>query len=337
MHTSFCGVGGSNINCTNNRSAPAAGTVPLHLCGEKSTMNFLLIALCLFAGWLLRKTNVLGDDAHTSINAWILFIALPAVALHYIPSIVWNTDVILPLAMPLAVFVGAWIFVQALSRRNSMDAGTRAALILTVGLGNTSFVGFPLTQAYLGNEGLRIALMCDQMTFIMLSTLGTLTALHASSGGTVTATLLVKRIVLFPPFIGFVAAIVLPLFVDISPLDPLFEKLSLTLVPLALFSVGLQVRFSGWKNDTRLLTYGLAYKLFVAPVFILVVALIARLEGIAAQTSVFEASMPPMITAAILASEYRLNPQLATTIVSLGILLSLLTSLFWWYIVKLAL
>lgn len=175
------------------------------------------------------------------------------------------------------------------------------------------------------------------MTFIMLSTLGTLTALHASSGGTVTATLLVKRIVLFPPFIGFVAAIVLPLFVDISPLDPLFEKLSLTLVPLALFSVGLQVRFSGWKNDTRLLTYGLAYKLFVAPVFILVVALIARLEGIAAQTSVFEASMPPMITAAILASEYRLNPQLATTIVSLGILLSLLTSLFWWYIVKLAL
>lgn len=296
-------------------------------------MNFLLIVVCLLAGWLMRRTNVLREDAHIGINGWILYVALPAVALHYIPSIVWNTDVILPLAMPLAVFIGAWIFVRALSRRFSMDAGTRAALILTAGLGNTSFVGFPLTQAYLGNDGLRIAVICDQMTFIVLSTFGTLTALRASNGGLIAPSLLIKRTMLFPPFLGFLAAIVLPLFVDISPFDPLFENLSLTLVPLALFSVGLQVRFSGWKNDTRLLTYGLAYKLLVAPLLILVVALIARLEGIAAQTSVFEASMPPMITAAILASEYRLNPRLANTIVSLGILLSLLTSLLWWIVV----
>ncbi|MHB1050713.1 MAG: AEC family transporter [Bacteroidota bacterium] len=297
-------------------------------------MNFLLIVLCLFAGWSFRHANVLGDDAYKSINAWILYVSLPAVALHYIPSITWNSGVLLPLAMPLIVFAGAWILITIIARRFALDAGTRGALILTAGLGNTSFIGFPLTQAYLGEEGLRIAVMCDQMTFVTLSTFGVVTAMHATHNTNVAPFVLLKRIVLFPPFLGFVAAVVLPQFVDISPLDPLFEKLSVTLVPLALFSVGLQIRFSGWKNDTRLLTYGLAYKLFVAPLLILLVALIAGLEGIAAQTSVFEASMPPMITAAILASEYRLNPQLANTIVSLGILLSLLTSLFWWVVVN---
>jgi predicted permease len=297
-------------------------------------MNFLLIVLCLIAGWSFRRSNVLGDDAYKSINAWILYIALPAVALHYIPSITWNGAVLLPLAMPLIVFAGAWILITIIARRIALDAGTRGALILTAGLGNTSFIGFPLTQAYLGEEGLSIAVMCDQMTFVTLSTIGVVTAMHAAHNTNVAPFVLLKRIVLFPPFLGFVAAVALPQFVDIAPLDPLFEKLSVTLVPLALFSVGLQIRFSGWKNDTRLLTYGLTYKLFVAPLLILLVALIAGLEGIAAQTSVFEASMPPMITAAILASEYRLNPQLANTIVSLGILLSFLTSLFWWIMVN---
>jgi hypothetical protein len=297
-------------------------------------MNFFLIALCLFAGWILRRTRVLGDDAHTSINAWILYVALPAVALHYIPAIRWNAVMLLPLAMPLLVFAGAWLFIALIGRRIPLENGTRAALLLTIGLGNTSFIGFPLTQAYLGNEGLRVAVMCDQITFVTLSTFGVVTAMHAAHNANIAPFVLLKRIVLFPPFIGFIAAIVLPLFVDISLFDPLFENLSLTLVPLALFSVGLQVRFTGWKNDTRLLTLGLAYKLFIAPLLILVVALIVRLEGIVAQTSVFEASMPPMITAAILASEYRLNPQLANTIVSLGILLSLLTSLFWWVVVN---
>lgn len=297
-------------------------------------MNFLLIAICLSSGWLFRRTKLLGDDAHISINAWILYIALPAVALHYVPSIMWNIDVLLPLAMPLVVFAGAWIVVGQVARKYNLDSGTRAALLLTAGLGNTSFIGFPLTQAYFGNEGLRIAVICDQITFITLSTLGALTAMHATHKEGASAVLLLKRIFLFPPFIAFVAALILPHFIDLAPLDPLFEKLSLTLVPLALFSVGLQIRFSELKNDPMLLSLGLAYKLFVAPAIVLVLALLFRLNGVTAQTSVFEAGMPPMITAAILAAEYRLNSKLATMMVSLGIVLSLLTSFVWWVVVN---
>lgn len=295
-------------------------------------MNFLLIFFCLAAGYLLRRTGTLPSDAHISINGWILYIALPAVALHYIPTIAWTTDVILPLAMPLLVFAGSWIIISFLSKRFQWEKETQGALILTAGLGNTSFIGFPLTQAYFGAEGLHVAVLCDQMTFITLSTLGVLLVMHASGREQVGPALLLKRILLFPPFIGFAAAIGLPFVVDLAPVDPLFEKLSVTLIPLALFSVGMQLRFSDWRKDVKVLAVGLGYKLFVAPAIVLAVAAVFSISGMIARVSVLEASMPPMITSAILATEYQLNPPLANRMVCFGIMLSFITTFIWWAI-----
>lgn len=69
-------------------------------------MPFLLIFLCLAAGFFLRRINVIPAETHTSVNAWILYVALPSVALHYIPSIDWSGEVILPFVMPLIVWCG---------------------------------------------------------------------------------------------------------------------------------------------------------------------------------------------------------------------------------------
>lgn len=296
-------------------------------------MNFLLIFLCLTAGYMLRRTNVLPADAHVGINTWILYIALPAVALHYIPSIVWSSEVVLPFIMPLIVWCGAWGVVTLASRSIQIEPQSRAALMITAGLGNTSFIGFPLTQAYFGNEGLRVAVMCDQVTFICLSTIAVVTAMHATHKGKVHAVVLLKKILLFPPFIGFAIALILPRFITLAPFDPLFEKLSLTLVPVALFSVGLQVRFTEWKHNASLLSLGLVYKLLVAPALVFAVALLFQFEGLTAQVSIFEAAMPPMITAAILTSQYGLNPSLSNRMVSVGLVISLATTMGWWWII----
>jgi len=294
-----------------------------------SSMNFLLIAVCLVAGFVLRSCGVLPENAHKGINAWILYIAMPAVALLYIPAIKWSSALILPAAMPLVVWSGAWLFLQAFARRLVLDRGTHAALLLTAGLGNTSFVGFPLTQAYFGEEGLRIAVICDQLTFIALTTLGVMTALNAVHGNGSGRKAMFGNIVRFPPFIAFVVAVVISLFVDVAPLNPLLNRLAGTVVPLALFSVGMQIRFSEWKRELPALSFGLTYKLLIAPALILCAALGFHLRGIIAQTSIFEAAMAPMITSAILAAEYQLNPRLSYLMVSVGIIVSMATTGFW--------
>ncbi|MDL1892458.1 AEC family transporter [Sphingobacteriales bacterium CHB3] len=300
-------------------------------------MNFILIALCLTAGWLLQRSGILPNDAHKGINVWILYIALPAVALLYVPAITWTAELIIPVAMPFIVWSGAWLALKLVTRRFPIEKSTQAALLLTAGLGNTSFLGFPLTQAYFGDEGLRIAVICDQLSFVVLSTLGVITAIHASSGGKADTMKIAGNVLRFPPFLAFVAALLVLRFLDFEPILPLLETLAGTLIPLALFSVGLQIRFSEWKDDVRHLSLGLAYKLMVAPALVLVVALLAQAKGIIAQTSVFEAATAPMITSAILATEYQLNPRLSNLMVSVGVPLSLFTTAFWWFVVKMLL
>jgi malate permease and related proteins len=303
---------------------------------EKGPMNFVLIAFCLIAGLVLRAAGILPKNSHKGINAWLLYIALPSVTLLYVPAIQWSRSLILPIAMPFLVWGGAWITLNLFARRISLDKKTRAALLLTAGLGNTSFIGFPLTQAYFGEEGLHIAIICDQISFIVLLTIGVMTALKASHRANPGRMVMAKNILRFPSFLVFIVAIVLPRFTTLASLNPFLTILAGTLVPLALFSIGLQMRFPEWRHDAIQLSIGLACKLLIAPALVLGAAYGFRVRGIIAQASVFEASMAPMVTAAILASEYRLNPRISNLMVSAGILLSILTTALWFLILKAA-
>jgi len=71
-----------------------------------------------------------------------------------------------------------------------------------------------------------------------------------------------------------------------------------------------------------------------APTVVFCTALAFRIGGVAARASVFEAAMAPMVTSAILASEYGLNPRLSNLMVSVGLLLSLITTGLWFLVLK---
>ena len=140
---------------------------------------------------------------------------------------------------------------------------------------------------------------------------------------------ILRKIILFPPFIAFCLAFLLPNFFSLAPIEPLLTGLALTLVPLALFSVGLQLQLKSWREDVRLLSIALIYKLCLAPLFVLLIALVLGLTDFVGKISIFEAAMAPMVTGVIIATDYNLNPKLANIILSIGIPLSLVTTFFW--------
>ncbi|MDB5283729.1 MAG: transporter, partial [Bacteroidota bacterium] len=275
---------------------------------------------------------LIAKDAYKGINTWIIYLAIPAMALKYLPTVQWSRDLLLPALMPVVVWAGAWILFKLYSLKFKVSPATRAALTLTAGLGNTSFIGFPLIQAYYGMAAIGIAVISDQVTFMLMSTVGVITAMSAAGSGNLKAAVVLKRLFSFPPFLASIAALVLPRFVDISPLNPLFDAIAATLVPLALFSVGLQLNFTGWQNEIKLLAVGLGYKLLIAPAFVFALAYGFKLRGIIPQISVFEAAMAPMITASVIAVEFDLNPQLANLMVGIGILVAFATSAGWWFL-----
>ena len=232
--------------------------------------------------------------------------------------------------MPLVVWVGSWLTFYIYSKFKPIDTATRAALTLTAGLGNTSFLGFPLVLGYFGEHALPIAVICDQSSFIIMSTLGAAFAMHASPSGKVSSSAFIKKLLLFPPFIAFIAAIILPQLIDLRPINPLFDKIAATLVPLALFSVGMQLSFEGWREEISALVMAISYKLIIAPALILLIILTGHFHGLIADISLFEAAMAPMITAGVLAAQYQLNPKLANLVVGMGILCSFITTALWW-------
>jgi len=296
--------------------------------------NFVLIFLCISAGMAISKLKILPADAHKSVNAWVLYVALPALTLRFVPEITWNIRLLLPLLTPFVVWGGAWLFVGIYDRKRRLSRVSRTALLITCGLGNTSFIGFPMIAAFYGESEIRHAIVIDQLTFILFATIGVITILRASTEKSENPgfVFFIKKIFLFPTIIACLIALILPHIINMSVINPLLDKLVATMSPMALFSIGLQLKFGAIKQEWRLVSAGVFYKLILAPCLVFILAIVLRSSGNLAAISVFEAGMPAHITAALMAVQYNLNPRYCSLVVGVGILLSFVTSTVWYLI-----
>jgi len=294
--------------------------------------NFIIIGLCILAGILFRKSKTLPKDAHKGINAWIIYIALPAASFKYLPHIVWTKDLLFPVLAPVCVWLFGWLFVTVYSRSQKLSRATTGGLKLTSSLSNTSFLGFPLIAAYFTEKDQAIAIICDQATFMLLSTIGIVVAIRSSQNQKLSAQLVLKKVLTFPPLIGCILALTVPHFIRISPLEPLFEKLAGTVGPLALFSIGLQLKFGGWFSELKHISVALLYKLILAPVAVLSIAVLLGLSGTIARITIFEMAMPTLVTAGVVADQYNLNPKLSNLVVGVGIVLCFVTTGLLWLV-----
>lgn len=294
--------------------------------------SFILVLVCIALGYCVRRSGTLPQDSYKAINAWVLYAAIPALSLRYISAIEWSLNMALPVLWPLAIWCAAWAYVRKYSQIRRLDKETRVALTLACGLGNTAFLGFPLVTAFFGAEALSIAAICDCATFMIFCTFAVAMVLNsANDGGHVKPLHLFKKMLTFPAFLSAIAALVVPRFTDMSPLYPFLELLADTVSPLSLFSIGLQLQFRGAGESAGHVAVGLFYKLIIAPVLVLGLALITGSGGQVAQVSVLEAGMAPHITASLLAAQFGQNPRLCGLMVGIGILCALATTTFWWY------
>lgn len=292
--------------------------------------NIILLAICLLAGIVLRKTGRFPAATPAALNGFIIHISLPALTILHIHDLAIDSSLLLTAGMAWLLFGSAWLLFGFAGKLFALDRETTGALILVAGLGNTSFVGLPMIEAYFGKEYLGVGIIADQLgSFMVLSTLGILVAALYSSGK-VTPRQMARKILLFPPFQALILALLLrPVaFPDWSVL--ILQKLGSTLTPLALVSVGFQLQFEGMRLALKPLLAGLTYKLLLGPalIYLLYVSIIGA-TGTVIQITIFEAAMAPMITAGIIAIDHNLRPQLVGMLIGIGIPLSFVTLHAW--------
>src|SRR6185295_19268118 len=225
--------------------------------------NLVLLAVCLLAGILLRVSGKVGAEGSKPLNLAVLYVALPALVLEHVHGLKFERSLLLPALMPWLVFsVGAGLFLL-LWRFGILGREATGALCLTAALGNTSFVGLPMIEAYYGKGLLGVGVMADQLgTFLCLNIPGILlaTRLAAREGEKSSAAEIARKALLFPPFLTLLIAIALRPFEYPDWAHALLTRLGDTLTPLALLSVGIQLRFGGLASRRREMGAGIAYK-----------------------------------------------------------------------------
>jgi len=233
--------------------------------------------------------------------------------------------------MPWVLFaLGAALF-WTLGRVLGLSRAQVGALTLVGGFGNTSFVGLPMIESLHGRDGLGLGLLIDQLgSYLALSTLGIAVAAWYAAGPRVCAQAMLARVATFPPFIALVLALLLGPLAWPAAIEQALARIGETLAPLALLSVGMQLRLDALREHGSALALGLGYKLVLCPALVVAVLWAAgAAPDMTSNVSVIEAAMPPMIGAGIVAAQANLAPRLVSMMIGVGIPLGLSTAAAW--------
>ena len=285
------------------------------------TLSFLLI------GMAIRRIPAVPETTGNVLNQFVIFVSLPAMVLLKIPDLTFSTNLLVPVLLPWAMLLLSAGLVLILSRLLNWDRATTGCLMLLVPLGNTSFLGIPMVKAFFGDGAVPYALLYDQLgSFPALVTYGSLVvAVYASGGIRPSAWSIARRVFTFPAFLALLLALALRAIRYPTAVTSLLDALASTLVPLVMIAVGYQLTLRLSRSVVWKLGTGLSIKLVAAPLAALLLCRLGGFQGEAVSVSVFEAGMPPMVVAGMLAISADLAPALTSALVGIGIVVSFVT------------
>lgn len=296
--------------------------------------QIVLIFACLVIGIVLRWTGRLPDTAPKVLGGWVINVALPAAALRSVHELALHPDWWLAAATPWIGAILAAIVIVPLCRAFGWSRQRAGALLLVGGWGNTSFVGLPMIVAFAGSQWLGLGIVIDLFgSYLALSTLGLAIATITSSGH-FDWRVVARRISTFPPFIAILIAFATNHLGRPDWLLQIFNALADTLTPIALAAVGYALRLDRIAGRLTALGVGLGYRLFLAPLAILLMYVALGQAGDpVAKVAMLEMAMPPMLGASIIAMDHDLEPDLVALLIGVGVPLSMLTAWGWWSII----
>ncbi len=291
--------------------------------------NFILILLAILIGYVLKFLKLLPKDAATVLNQFAIYVSLPAMILLMIPKLEFSIDMFIPIIISWAVMIITAFLTLFISKALDFSKEVTGSLMLVSILTNSSFLGIPIINAYLGEEALPYVLVYDQLgTFIALATYGTFIASYYSSKQNLTFKIMVLKVLTFPPFLSLILALFLVGIEFNEVIESVLKSFANTIVPVALVAVGLQLQLKLPGHEIKPFSIALLIKLVIAPIIAVGICYIFSWNELSAKVSILEAGMAPMITAGAIASMAGLSPRLSSAIVGYGILFSFITTYF---------
>ncbi|MFP4208813.1 MAG: AEC family transporter [Wenzhouxiangella sp.] len=294
---------------------------------------YLTILTLIVAGWGLARTRSLPEATPEVLNRVVITLCLPALIVIHVPTLEPSWSLLPLILIPWLLLALTIAVVLPLARLMSLSREATAALLVLIPLGNTSFLGFPLIEALLGEEFIRLAVVYDQFgSFLIVCTHVLFVVGWYADGANPDWRSMARRIATFPPFIALIVALVLGNAWFPEWLMQIAERFADMLLPLVTLAIGMSLRLRLVRRDRWPLIIGLVGKLLVLPGLALLLSLLFGGRSDVAMVAVLESAMPPMITAAALLTSAGLASRLAPALVAWGVLCSAATVPFWFWL-----
>jgi predicted permease len=226
--------------------------------------------------------------------------------------------VVIAFALTFILLIGALTLLLGLVLK--LERSALVAILITTMFANTGNYGLPLVSFAFGEQALSYAGIYFATTTLLFYTLGVFLA----SLGHMTFKEAIAGLFKIPTMYGVLLAILINILnIEIPmPVARAVELAAGGTIPLMLVLLGVQLTRVEFTGNQRALQLSVSLRLLVAPLAALLFAALFGLQGSPLQASVTQASMPSMVSATVLATEYNLDARLVTAVVFISTLLS---------------
>ena len=283
------------------------------------------IIVMILIGTLSKKIGLLKENDVETLNNIVLNIALPCMIFNALytanVSLLPRLSILTVYMLITSLIVG--VLTYLLLNFLGWDRKKIWSLVIVVVLGNTGFLGYPITQGIFGNEGMIRAVFCDISTSIIFVVLSFILILIFDGEIKVA----IRKILTFVPLWSIILGIIFNIFsIPITSVgSTVVTYLAGATIPLIMISLGLSLNFDGLRNHFKEAGLASFIKLIIYPLIALGVLSLLNITGFERTIGFVEAAMSSAMLGLVLAVTYKLDWELTSDCIFTSTVFSLVT------------
>ncbi|NTU70568.1 MAG: AEC family transporter [Coriobacteriia bacterium] len=271
------------------------------------TTTILTFTVIVAVGAVLRWAKVLRREDAKPINAVIIYAGLPAFIFRAVHGAQIGAGLWRVVLVAWTVFAVMAVVSWAITRAFRMPPRTAGAFIIATALGNTGYIGYPVTQALLGAEALPVAIFYDVFgTVVALVFVGLAVAQHFGEHDESRVNPL-RELLTFPAVAALLLALALRPFPIPEAVNSGLGLLASMVAPLIMLSVGLSLRVGEIGRSAVPLAVLSGLRLVVAPALAFGLGMLLLGPGVPLRVTVLEAGMPTMMLTLMVGERFGLD------------------------------
>ncbi len=302
-------------------------------------------------GWLLGR--ILPAKASVILGKFLFWVGVPIGIVAFLRHALISSSLwIAPVSAWAAILLGSslawgwmqyghpWIhqrFGKDLERdRVLWNRKTQASFLLTSMVGNTGYIGFPVSLALVGSDYFAWAIFYDMLgstpgAYGLGVAVASRWSNHQTDGHNWQRSLppLCRNLLINPALWGFCVGLAVRDVAISSLAEASLRGFAWSVVSLSLVLVGMRLSQLTSFNSVQSAAFSLTIKMLLVPLVIGIGLWCLGVHGLVHRAILLQMAMPPAFATLVISEAYELDYELAVTAIAIGSLTLLLTLPFW--------